>query len=128
MYSALLDPGQHVIHELLPGRIAWLHLVQGEVQVKGLVKDAIASSPPREVAILDFRLPDGTGIEIAERLRSRNPGVRIRFVTGYGVELEGRLPTRLVDLDRMEKPVDLVQLLDWVAAALGKGGAKHPAS
>jgi len=29
--SALLDPGQHVVHELPPGRSAWLHLVQGEV-------------------------------------------------------------------------------------------------
>lgn len=31
VYSALLDVGQHVVHEILPGRIAWLHLVQGKV-------------------------------------------------------------------------------------------------
>ncbi len=31
VYSAMLDPGQHVIHELSQGRRAWLHLVQGEV-------------------------------------------------------------------------------------------------
>jgi redox-sensitive bicupin YhaK (pirin superfamily) len=31
IYSALLDPGQHVVHELSPGRSAWLHVVQGEV-------------------------------------------------------------------------------------------------
>lgn len=31
VYSAMLDPGQHVIHELPQGRSAWLHLVQGEV-------------------------------------------------------------------------------------------------
>jgi quercetin 2,3-dioxygenase len=31
IYSALLDPGQHVIHELAPHRNAWLHVVQGEV-------------------------------------------------------------------------------------------------
>lgn len=30
IYSALLDPGQHVIHELSPGRGAWLHLVSGQ--------------------------------------------------------------------------------------------------
>ncbi len=30
MYSALLAPGQHVIHKLLPGRCAWLHLVVGQ--------------------------------------------------------------------------------------------------
>jgi redox-sensitive bicupin YhaK (pirin superfamily) len=31
VYSAMLDPGQHVVHELSHGRSAWLHLVQGEV-------------------------------------------------------------------------------------------------
>jgi redox-sensitive bicupin YhaK (pirin superfamily) len=31
IYSAMLDPGQHVVHELSQGRRAWLHLVQGEV-------------------------------------------------------------------------------------------------
>jgi redox-sensitive bicupin YhaK (pirin superfamily) len=31
IYSALLDPGQHVVHELSPDRSAWLQLLQGEV-------------------------------------------------------------------------------------------------
>jgi redox-sensitive bicupin YhaK (pirin superfamily) len=31
VYSAILDAGQHVIHELSQGRSAWLHLVRGEV-------------------------------------------------------------------------------------------------
>jgi redox-sensitive bicupin YhaK (pirin superfamily) len=31
MCSAMLDPGQHVVHELAPGRSAWLHLLRGEV-------------------------------------------------------------------------------------------------
>ncbi len=37
MYSALLRPGQHVVHELSPGRSAWLHLVQGEVTLCDVV-------------------------------------------------------------------------------------------
>jgi redox-sensitive bicupin YhaK (pirin superfamily) len=35
--SALLDPGQHVVHELSQGRIAWLHLVEGEVTMGDIV-------------------------------------------------------------------------------------------
>jgi redox-sensitive bicupin YhaK (pirin superfamily) len=31
VYTAMLEPGKHVVHELSPGRSAWLHLVQGEV-------------------------------------------------------------------------------------------------
>jgi len=37
IYSALLDPGRHVIYELVPGRSAWLHLVQGEATLGDLV-------------------------------------------------------------------------------------------
>ena len=37
MYSALLDPGQHIVHELAPGHAAWLHVVQGEITLEDLV-------------------------------------------------------------------------------------------
>jgi redox-sensitive bicupin YhaK (pirin superfamily) len=37
MYSALLDAGQHVVHELSPGRSAWLHLVQGEASLGDMI-------------------------------------------------------------------------------------------
>lgn len=28
--SSVLDPGRHLVHELLPGRCAWLHIICGE--------------------------------------------------------------------------------------------------
>ena len=37
VFSALLDPGTHVAHELLPGRSAWLHVVLGEASLFGEV-------------------------------------------------------------------------------------------
>ena len=37
LYSALLHPGKHVAHELSQGRSAWLHVVQGEVTLDGVV-------------------------------------------------------------------------------------------
>ena len=33
VYSALLDPGQHVAHQIRPGRRVWLHVLEGEVKV-----------------------------------------------------------------------------------------------
>jgi len=33
IYSSLLDPGHHVVHELSVGRGAWLHVVAGRVQL-----------------------------------------------------------------------------------------------
>src|SRR4029453_16065813 len=37
MYSAMLDPGQHVVHELSQGRSAWLHLVEGAMTLGDIV-------------------------------------------------------------------------------------------
>ena len=37
IYSAILDVGQHLVHELQKGRIAWLHVVHGEVALGDLV-------------------------------------------------------------------------------------------
>jgi redox-sensitive bicupin YhaK (pirin superfamily) len=30
MYSAILESGQHVVHELAPTRCAWVHVVAGQ--------------------------------------------------------------------------------------------------
>ncbi len=37
IYSALLEPGQHVVHELAHAHAAWLHVVQGEIALDDLV-------------------------------------------------------------------------------------------
>ena len=37
VYSAMLHPGQHLVHELSRGRSAWLHLVHGEVLLGDVV-------------------------------------------------------------------------------------------
>jgi len=40
LYSTILEPGQHVVHELAPGRAAWLHVVLGEVVLRDLMLTA----------------------------------------------------------------------------------------
>ena len=35
--SSVLDPGHHLLHELLPGRSAWLHVISGEVTLSNLI-------------------------------------------------------------------------------------------
>jgi redox-sensitive bicupin YhaK (pirin superfamily) len=37
IYSSILDPGHHPIHELLPGRSAWLHVICGEATLHDIV-------------------------------------------------------------------------------------------
>ncbi len=54
VYSALIVSGHHLIHELPPGRSAWLHIVQGEVTLGNLVLttgDGIGISAERGVSL-----------------------------------------------------------------------------
>jgi quercetin 2,3-dioxygenase len=58
VYAAMLDPGQHVVHELSPGRRAWLHLVQGEVTLGDLVLttgDGVGVTAERAVSLTACR-------------------------------------------------------------------------
>jgi redox-sensitive bicupin YhaK (pirin superfamily) len=37
IYSSVLDPGHHLIHELLSGRSAWLHIICGEAALQDII-------------------------------------------------------------------------------------------
>jgi redox-sensitive bicupin YhaK (pirin superfamily) len=37
VYSSIIDPGRHLIHELLPGRSAWVHVIDGEATLHDIV-------------------------------------------------------------------------------------------
>jgi len=62
MYSALLDPGQHVVHELSPGRRAWLHLVQGEVTLGDVVLTTGDGAAVRAERAVSFTAQEETEI------------------------------------------------------------------
>lgn len=54
MHSSILEPGQHVVHELEGDRIAWLHVVEGEVALGDFVLctgDGAGISADRAVSI-----------------------------------------------------------------------------
>jgi len=54
IYSSLIDPGHHVIHELLPGRNAWLHVICGEAASHGMILtqgDGLGVSNERSVSL-----------------------------------------------------------------------------
>jgi len=40
IYSSILDPGRHLVHELTSGRGAWLHLVKGRIQLMDQILEA----------------------------------------------------------------------------------------
>jgi redox-sensitive bicupin YhaK (pirin superfamily) len=62
VFSALLDPGHHVVHQLRPRRMAWLHVVCGE----GVFSDLV--------------LRDGDGVGVVDELA-------VAFTAEEGTEL-----------------------------------------
>lgn len=99
-----------------------LHDQGYDARVSGSATEALASTGRPRAAILDYRLPDATGIELAARLTSRDPRTQVLFVTGYADELRGEAATARA----LAKPVDVGQLLTWVKEAIQYAEAKSP--
>jgi DNA-binding response OmpR family regulator len=97
--------------------------------VSGTVAEALSARGEPRAAVIDFRLPDGTGLDVARRLRARNPTLRILFMSGYGDDTRARLRGSLdaTDwFDQLDKPVKVEHLLAWVATALGDAKTERP--
>lgn len=86
IYSAVLDPGQHVVHELLRGRRAWVHIVRGEVILGDLVLttgDGAGVTVERSVALTARRESEILLVDLAAPASSAAlaPSQRTRRVT-----------------------------------------------
>lgn len=97
-----------------------------DVVVGTSMADALSHRSRPGVAIVDYRLPDGSGVDLAERLAARDPRVRILFVSGHHDELTNDLRGPLADAPRMNKPIDVSRLLAWVAGAVSHGQTTRP--
>jgi DNA-binding NtrC family response regulator len=91
-------------------------------RIVGSVSEALASVPRPRAAIVDFVLPDGTGLEVAERLRARDPRVQLLFVSGHAERLRQQLQGPLAAITSLEKPLNLDRLLEWVVKAVDRRG------
>ena len=75
-------------HEIVRRGIKELLESEGDIVVigeSGFAKDAARHIPALrpDVAILDGRLPDGTGVEVCREIRSRDPGIAALILTSY---------------------------------------------
>ena len=77
---------------------------------------AMAAADSPEYAIVDLRLPDGSGLEVVSGLRSIDPATRVVVLTGYGSIATAIEAVRLGAADYLTKPADADQI---VAVLLG---------
>jgi DNA-binding NtrC family response regulator len=78
----------------------------------------LASEFGVQVAVVDYRLPDGSGIALIERLRAEVPGILAILMTSYG-SLALHEEARALALHAFfDKPFVNAQMVDSVDAAL----------
>jgi response regulator NasT len=73
-----------------------------------------------DLAILDIRMPEVDGIELAKRLRALN-NMPIMFLSAYGDEEYARQSALAGAISFLVKPVGVAQLLPSIHAALARG-------
>lgn len=78
---------------------------------------ATADDRPVQFAVLDLRLPDGSGLDLVPVLLDRFPAMRIVVLTGWGSIATALRALRLGAVDFIAKPVEVEAL---VRALLGQ--------
>jgi CheY-like chemotaxis protein len=84
------------------------------------VAEALSHNRRLQTAVLDYRLPDGTGLDVARELRARDPSIQILFISGYAGDLQQDDGKSLEGVETLEKPVETHKVLSWVQLALEK--------
>jgi two-component system OmpR family response regulator len=92
------------------------------VVTAGTVAEAIqlAKEIPFSLCILDVRLPDGTGIELCQRLRKLQPGVPIVYYSAYADDAAQKEALSLCGDAYLRKPISATELEQTIAGLLSQ--------
>jgi two-component system, response regulator RegA len=78
---------------------------------------AAARTDPPELAIVDLRMPGGSGLELVQELRKLDPATRILVLTGYGSIATAVEAIKLGAVHYLSKPADADEILAALGAA-----------
>jgi len=81
---------------------------------------AIETNP--QFAVIDLRLQDGSGLDVVEAVRKRNPDARIVMLTGYGNIASAVAAVKAGAIDYLAKPANV----DDIVNALNAMGTAKP--
>lgn len=77
-----------------------------------------------DLYILDVRLPDGTGVELCQKLREMRPGIPILYYSAYGDAAEVESALAICGDAYLKKPVCIEDIENLVARLLETGAEK----
>jgi two-component system response regulator HydG len=93
---------------------------QYQVQICQSVADAqqAIEQKPFDVYVMDYKLPDGTGLDLAERIRSKGSETPIILISGYDPSAVAMRAQKLGISDIIEKPFARATICGAVKKAL----------
>ncbi len=92
--------------------------------VLGSVREVMDQEHLPDVAVIDYRLPDGDGLEAARLLAARDPGLPIILMSGYTDEASERIDAGNQVVRKMiAKPVRMASLLEEIQSHCRSRGA-----
>jgi two-component system response regulator RegA len=89
-----------------------------EVRTAGDVAEALLAAgrdDPPELAVVDLRMPGGSGLDLVRDLKALEPAMRILVLTGYGSIATAVEAMRLGAANYLPKPVDADEILRALA-------------
>ena len=111
-----------IIHRMLSGE-------KYEVQAVNSVAGALKLIEQRsfDVYVLDYKLPDGTGLDVAERLRSKQGAAPIILISGYNPSSVALRAERLCITEFLQKPFSRETICEVMQKAIDSSSSAAPA-
>jgi two-component system response regulator HydG len=94
---------------------------QYQVQTSQSVADAlrVIEQKPFDAYVMDYKLPDGSGLDVAERIRSKGSEVPIILISGYDTTLVASRAEKLNIFDYLQKPFSQEMICLALEKAIG---------
>jgi DNA-binding NtrC family response regulator len=106
-----------------------LHRMLSEEQYKFETSQSVADAlvaieqKPFDVFVIDYKLPDGNGLDVAERIRSQGNEAPIILISGYDTSSVALRAEKLGISDFLQKPFSRETICALVKKAIGSSKA-----
>ena len=94
----------------------------------GLEGLAYARTNPVDIAILDVRMPDMSGVDVLRELKTINPDIECVLLTGYETLESARAALHYGAAEYLNKPFDVFNIREVVERCLARRHEKHQAA
>ncbi|HJZ76053.1 MAG TPA: response regulator [Vicinamibacterales bacterium] len=88
-------------------------------------RSAVHGSPPFDVVLLDYRLPDSNDLSLVASIRGAAPGAQVIMMTAFGKPEMVRDALDLGVYSVVSKPFEMRAIADLVAEAAGSTRESH---